>query len=94
MNEWIEIVPCIRGRVTADGKLSEPDIYWILDRWFERHPDILPRRGDVRISRSRSTIGGTIPTELVRVTIVAAEDIREYNPAQDRDLYDYFLADE
>lgn len=92
MSDWIEIIPCIQGRVTADGKLSEPDIYWILDRWFERHPEMLPRRKDVRISRGRTRIGA-IPTELVRVTIVAADDIRGYNPAQDRDLYECFLAD-
>ncbi|MBI3467141.1 MAG: hypothetical protein HY000_29355 [Planctomycetes bacterium] len=93
MSDWIEIIPCIQGRITADGKLSEPDIYWILDRWFERHPEMLPRRKDMRISRARTRVGA-FPTELVRVTIIAADDIREYNPAQDRDLYDRFLADE
>jgi hypothetical protein len=27
----ITIIPGLHGKLTADGKLSEPDIYWIFD---------------------------------------------------------------
>ena len=28
----ITIIPDLHGKLTRDGKLSEPDIYWILDK--------------------------------------------------------------
>jgi hypothetical protein len=44
MNEKrITIIPHIEGKITGDGKVSEPDIYWIMDKWLERHPEIKKR---------------------------------------------------
>jgi hypothetical protein len=34
----ITIIPFIHGKLTRDGKMSEPDIYWIMDKWLERQP--------------------------------------------------------
>jgi hypothetical protein len=35
-----------------------------------------------------------IKTDLIRVTIVAGDDIEGYDPAQDSDLYEYYLYEE
>jgi hypothetical protein len=90
MNEKrITIIPLIEGKITRDGKVSEPDIYWIMDKWLERHPEIRKRRQDIKISRGVKTLRPGIKTGLVNVTIVAGDDIEEYDPAQDADLYEY-----
>ncbi len=34
----IKIIPALHGKLTRDGKLSEPDIYYIMEKWLERHP--------------------------------------------------------
>lgn len=91
--QWIEIIPCIHGKVTADGKLSEPDIYWILERWLERHPEVQARSRDIRISRGCITTREGARTELVRVTIVDSGALQGYDPSRDRDLYEYYLAE-
>jgi hypothetical protein len=31
----IEIIPALHGKLTRDRKLSEPDIYCILEKWLE-----------------------------------------------------------
>jgi hypothetical protein len=33
----ITIVPDSHGRITRDGRRSEPDISWISGKWLERH---------------------------------------------------------
>jgi hypothetical protein len=40
----IEIIPAIHGKLTRDHKISEPDVYWILEKWLERHPEIKKRQ--------------------------------------------------
>ena len=57
----ITIIPFIHGKLTRDGKMSEPDIYWIMEKWLERHPEIKTRMQDVRVSRGTMTLphGGT-----------------------------------
>ncbi len=35
-----------------------------------------------------------IKTEVITVSAVETEDIAGYDPAQDRDLYEYYLAEE
>lgn len=90
----ITIIPSIHGKLTADHKLSEPDIYFILEKWLERHPEVRSREKDIQISRGRVTLQSGIRTESVRATIAFSEDLAAYNPAQDGDLYEYFLADE
>ena len=90
----ITIIPFIHGKLTRDGKMSEPDISWIMEKWLERHPEIKKRTQDIRVTRSGMTLphGGKI--DLIRATIIAGEDIEGYDPAQDLDLYEYFLSDD
>ena len=49
----IEIIPALHGKLTRDGKLSEPDIYSILEKWLERHPTFKGRENEIRIVRGR-----------------------------------------
>jgi hypothetical protein len=90
----IEIIPALHGRLTRDGKLSEPDIYYILEKWLERHPTFKGREHEFRIARGRWTLREGIRTEVVTVSVIENEDIAGYDPAQYRDLYEYFLAEE
>lgn len=34
----ITIIPRIHGTITKDETVSEPDIQWIIEKWFEQHP--------------------------------------------------------
>jgi len=90
----IEIIPALHGKLTVDGKLSEPDIYFILEKWLERHPSYKGREKEIRIVRSRWTLREGIRTEVVTVSAIENDDIAGYDPAQDRDLYEYYLAEE
>jgi hypothetical protein len=92
--ERITIIPFIHGKLTRDGKMSEPDIYWIVEKWLERHPKIKNRTKDIRVTRGRMTLPHGGKTELIRATIIVGEDIEGYDPAQDLDLYEYFLMDD
>ena len=90
----IKIIQPIHGKRTADGKISEPDIYWILDRWLERHPEVKQRQQDIRIVRGQWTSNDGLKTEVIHASIVAGDDLCDYDPAVDEDLYQYFLAEE
>jgi hypothetical protein len=90
----ITIIPRIHGKLTRDRKMSEPDIYWIMEKWLERHPEARGREQDFHISRGQWTLPNGIRTEVIRVSIAHGDDIAGYDPAQDADLYEYFLADE
>jgi hypothetical protein len=90
----ITIIPFLHGKLTQDGKTSEPDIYWIVEKWLDRHPEIKARMQDIRVSRGRMTLPHGGKTELIRATIIAGEDIEGYDPAVDLDLYEYFLSDD
>jgi hypothetical protein len=90
----ITIIPRIHGKLTRDRKMSEPDIYWILEKWLERHPEVGGRERDIRITRGRWTLPEGIHTEVISVSILPGDDIAGYDPAQDADLYEYFLAEE
>ena len=90
----ITIVPDLHGKITRDGKLSEPDIYYILEKWLERHPVAKERERDIRISRSYMTLPGGFRTDLVGVSMVVGDDIEGYDPTEDLDLYEYFLSDD
>ena len=90
----ITIIPRIHGKLTRDRKMSEPDIYWILDKWLERHPEVKGRERDIRITCGRWTLPEGIRTEVISASILPGDDIAGYDPAQDADLYEYFLADE
>jgi hypothetical protein len=90
----IKIIPALHGKLTRDGKLSEPDIYFILDKWLERHPTLKGRENEIRIVRGQWTLREGISTEVVTVSAIENEDIASYDPALDRDLYEYYLAEE
>ena len=90
----ITIIPDIHGKITRDGKLSEPDIYWILERWLERHPEVKGRERDIRIVRGAMTLPQGVKTDLLSVSMVPGDDIEGYDPAQDADLYAYYLWEE
>jgi hypothetical protein len=92
--ERITIIPFIHGKLTRDGKMSEPDIYWIVEKWLERHPEIKKRTQDIRVTRGRITLPQGGKTDLIRATIIVADDIEGYDPAEDLDLYEYFLSDD
>jgi hypothetical protein len=42
----------------------------------------------------RWTLPEGVRTEVISASILPGDDIAGYDPAQDRDLYEYFLADE
>jgi len=90
----ITIIPSIHGKLTRDRKMSEPDIYWIMEKWLKRHPEGRGRQQDIHISRGRGTLPEGICTEVIIVSIAPGDDIVGYDPAQDADLYEYYLADE
>ena len=90
----ITIIPRIHGKFTRDRTMSEPDIYWILEKWLERHPEVKERERDIRIVRGHMTLPQGIKTELISASIVTGPAIEGYDPAQDTDLYEYYLAEE
>ena len=90
----IQIIPPIHGKITGDGKLSEPDIHWIVEKWLERHPKIKQRTADISVTRGRWTLAEGVRTEVIEVSVVGGSDIAGYDPSEDTDLYQYFLAEE
>ena len=78
----IVIIPAIHGKVTQDRKVSEPDVYWIVEKWLERHPEIKKRQKDIRVSRGQWTTAEGLKTELLRVTITPGDDIAGYDPSR------------
>jgi hypothetical protein len=88
---WITIIPFIQDKLTRDGKVSEPDIHWILEKWMKRHPEAEGR--EIRISRGGRTLSSGFRTETIRVTMAYNETFAEYDPATDIDLYEYYVAD-
>jgi hypothetical protein len=90
----ITIIPAIHGKLTRDRKMSEPDIYWILEKWLDRHPEVKGRERDIHIIRGRWMLPEGFLTEVISASILPGDDLAGYDPAQDADLYEYFLADE
>jgi hypothetical protein len=87
----ITIIPRIHGKLTCDRKMSEPDI---LEKWLERHPAVKGRERDIQITRGQWTLPEGIRTEVISASILPCDDLTGYDPAQDADLYQYFLAEE
>lgn len=90
----VTIIPRIHGKITTDGKASEPDIQRIMEKWLERHPAFKERTKDMAAFRGAWHTREGLRTEVVHVSITSGDDIAGYDPAQDVDLYEYFLADE
>jgi hypothetical protein len=90
----IVIIPFLHGKLGPDGNLREPDIDAILEKWLERHPEFRGR--GFHVIRGKTTLveeEGGIETDLVRVTTDFSPDLEDYDPAEDADLYDEFLAE-
>jgi len=90
----VKIIPALDGKLTRDGKLSEPDIYYILEKWLERHRSFIGRENEIRIIRGQWTLREGIRTEVITVSPIESKYTAGYDPAQDRDLYEYYLAEE
>jgi hypothetical protein len=90
----ITIIPRIHGKLTRDRRMSEPDIYWILEKWLKRHPAVKGRERDIQTTRGQWTLPEGIRTEVISASILPCDDLTGYDPAQDADLYHYFLPEE
>lgn len=90
----IKIIPAIHGKVTHDGKASEPDVYWILEKWLKRHPEMQNRQKDIRVTHGQWTTAEGLKTEVISVSVAAGDDIAGYDPEQDADLYEYWKAED
>ena len=88
----VVIIPFLHGKLTAYGQLVEPDIDSILEKWLGRHPK--HRDKNFHVIRSKSYQVDDISTVLVRVTADFDEDLAAYDPAEDVDLYEEFLAED
>jgi len=88
----LEIIPYIHGKITSEGKVSEPDMAWIIEKWRYRHPEFKRRR--IRVTTGIMTTEEGFPTKLRHATVAWSKDIAEYDPADDVDLYEYWLADD
>ena len=89
----IVIIPFLQGKVNFDGTVTEPDIDAILEKWLDRHPE--HREKKFHVIRGKTTImeeEDSIETSLVRVTTDFSPDLEGYDPAEDADLYEEFLA--
>jgi len=85
MTGRIVIIPFLHGKLAPDGRLIEPDIDAILEKWLERHPEFRGRQFHVIQTKGDEDC-------LVRVTTDESPDLASYDPAQDADLYEAFLS--
>jgi hypothetical protein len=69
-------------------------MYYILEKWLERHPEIKKQKKRIRISSGRFTLPNGYRTELIDASIAWGPDIDGYDPSKDVDLYEYFLAED
>ena len=90
----IVIIPFLHGKLTADGKLVEPNIESIVEKWLERHPQFRGSEWGYRITSAETSLPEGTATDLVRVTAEFTPDLADYDPAEDADLYDEFLAED
>jgi hypothetical protein len=88
----IVVIPFLQGRLNFDSTVTEPDIEAILAKWLARHPEFQGPERDYRIVRALSNFVDGIDVGLVLVTAIASPDLANYDPAQDADLYEEFLA--
>ncbi len=85
MTGRIVIIPFLQGKLAPDGTLVEPDIDAILEKWLERHPEFRGRKFHIIKTSGDETC-------LVRVTTDESPDLADYDPAEDADLYDQYVA--
>lgn len=82
----IVIIPFLHGKLDAHGNLIELDIDAIFEKWLQRHPQFRGRKFHTIKTGGKKTC-------LVRVTVDFSPDLADYDPAEDADLYEEFLAD-
>ena len=87
----IVIIPFLQGKLTDDGTLVEPDVAAILEKWLERHPEFRGR--EFHTIRAKTHLPDGTATDLVRVTTDFSADLEHYDPVDDADLYEEFLAE-
>ncbi len=64
----VVIIPFLHGKLTADGKLVDPNIESILEKWLERHPHFRGSEWGYRIVSAKTSLPDGTATDLVRVT--------------------------
>ena len=90
----IVIIPFLHGKLVDDGTLIEPDIDSILEKWLRRHPEFRGPDGNYHIIRAKThLLPDGIATDLVRVTADFNPDLAAYDPTEDADLYEEFIAE-
>ena len=89
----IVIIPFLQGKLNFDGTVTEPDIETILEKWQERYPEFRGRNFHV-IRAKTQLVEEDVETDIVRVTTDFSPDLENYDPAEDADLYEKFLAGE
>ena len=67
-NMRTKILATIHGKLTADGKVSEPDIAWLLDAWFARHSEVNRDIARPRVVRGSWTTEDGLPTEVLHAS--------------------------
>ena len=92
-SDRIQIILPIHGKLTYDGKVCEPDMYWIVEKWLARHPEVDSATQKITVTRGQWTTEDGLPTEVIHATIKNCDELAGYDPAQDSDLYEYWLAE-
>ena len=90
----VTIIPAIHGKLTYDGKVCEPDVTWIIEKWLDRHPEIRKRQHEIRALSGNWTTADGLKTQVTTVSIVAGDDLAGYDPAEDEDIYEYWMAEQ
>lgn len=80
------IIPFLNGKLGKGGRLVEPDIDGILEKWLQRHPEFRGRKFHTIKTGGKETC-------LVRVTVDFSPDLAAYDPSEDADLYEAYLAE-
>ena len=90
----VTFIAAIQGKLTYDGTICQPDIAWIIEKWLDRHPEIRKRRHEIRALGGRWSTEDGLRTEVVTVSIIADDDIADYDPGEDADIYEYWKAED
>lgn len=90
----ITIISAIHGKLTFERKVCEPDVAWIIEKWLDRHPEIRKRRQDIRVVSGQWTTEDGLETQVRTVSIVAGDVLAGYEPEQDADIYEYWMAED
>jgi hypothetical protein len=71
----------------------KPAIAWMIEKWLDRHPEIRKRRHEIRALSGRWTTEDGLRTEVITVSILAGDDIADYDPEEDADIYECWKAE-